>query len=299
MLNNIQPCTIELSNGEILGYRECGSGPETLVLVHGNLSSSRHWDILMEELAPKYKIYALDLRGFGMSSYNKPISCLRDFAHDLHLFIQSLKLKNFTLAGWSTGGGVSMEYVINYPNVAKKLILFQSVGIKGLKIYKKPSNRKSNEPGYFITREEMHADTQQIQPLLNAQKNGDKQFFKKIWDNVIYNLNQPPAERYDGYLEEMLNQRNNVDVYYALTHFNISKEHNEVVEGNGLVERINIPTLIIHGKEDLVVPLKDALYTKENLGELAELAVIDDAGHAPLTDKFEEVKNHFVRFIDG
>ena len=45
-------------------------GEKIVILVHGNMTSSKHWDVLIESLDPKYKVYALDLRGFGESSYH-------------------------------------------------------------------------------------------------------------------------------------------------------------------------------------------------------------------------------------
>jgi 2-hydroxy-6-oxonona-2,4-dienedioate hydrolase len=51
-----------LSNGETLGYREAGKGTKVLLLIHGNMTSSKHWDILMDEIQHQYKIYAVDLR---------------------------------------------------------------------------------------------------------------------------------------------------------------------------------------------------------------------------------------------
>lgn len=296
MSKHIQLCTIELSNGETLGYREGGFGPTTIILVHGNLTSSKHWDILIEKLIPKYKVYAIDLRGYGMSTYNKPINSLKDFAQDLHLFVQTLALKDFILAGWSTGGAVSMEFVANYPNLARKLILLQSVGIKGLKFYKKKTN-PIDEPVYFKSKQEFLEDETQIRPVLEAIKTGNKEFFKKLWNSLIYTDNQPNAEKYNEYLEDMLTQRNHIDVYCALTYFNISSDHNGVVLGSNLVEKICIPTLIIHGKKDRVIPLEEAIETKSAIGKNAELKLMDNVGHSPLIDNLSELTEIFINYI--
>ncbi len=70
--NNLQK--ILLSNGETLAYREEGVGEKILLLIHGNMSSSKHWDILVKKLCDKYRIIAVDMRGFGGSTYNNPIN---------------------------------------------------------------------------------------------------------------------------------------------------------------------------------------------------------------------------------
>ena len=54
--------TLLLSNGETIAYRECGHGDKTIILVHGNMSSSVHFQTTMEALENDYKVYAVDMR---------------------------------------------------------------------------------------------------------------------------------------------------------------------------------------------------------------------------------------------
>lgn len=60
---------VVLQNNEQIAYRERDGGDKIVVLVHGNMTSSKHWDVLIDNMDPKYKIYALDMRGFGESTY--------------------------------------------------------------------------------------------------------------------------------------------------------------------------------------------------------------------------------------
>ncbi|WP_431189133.1 alpha/beta fold hydrolase, partial [Bacillus thuringiensis] len=73
----IKPATMEfvsLSNGETIAYQEVGRrNTDILVLIHGNMTSSQHWDLVIEKLQDQYHIYALDLRRFGQSTYNQSI----------------------------------------------------------------------------------------------------------------------------------------------------------------------------------------------------------------------------------
>ena len=61
--------SVKLSNGETLWYRESGSGDQTILLIHGNMTSSTHWEILMLNVDDGYKLLGIDLRGFGISSH--------------------------------------------------------------------------------------------------------------------------------------------------------------------------------------------------------------------------------------
>lgn len=62
-----------LPNGEEYGYREVGSGENLVLMIHGNLVSSRHWGPLLTAFGDEYRIVALDIRGQGVSSYNKRV----------------------------------------------------------------------------------------------------------------------------------------------------------------------------------------------------------------------------------
>lgn len=238
----IKPATMEfvsLSNGETIAYQEVGrQNEEMLVLIHGNMTSSQHFDLVIEKLQKQYHIYAIDLRGFGQSTYNKAIDSLQDFAEDVKLFIDKFNLKKFSLMGWSMGGGVAMEFTASHPTFVEKLILVESVGMKGYPIFKKDINGQPIGSSLLKTKEEIALDPVQIAPVLDAIKNMNKAYYRTVWNLLIYTHNQPEPDRYEKYLDDMLTQRNFVDVNYSLVTFNISDEHNGVVRGNGHIHRI-------------------------------------------------------------
>ena len=81
---------IKLSNGETLAYLETSKkDKETVLLVHGNFSSSVHWLRMIKDLKAKYHVLAPDVRGFGDSTYNKRISSFKELADDLALFLRA------------------------------------------------------------------------------------------------------------------------------------------------------------------------------------------------------------------
>src|SRR6185312_2097703 len=84
-----------LPNGEQIAFRERAGGEKTVILVHGNMTSSKHWDLLIDALDKKYTVYAPDQRGFGESSYNERVTCIKDFSDDLKGFVDALELKDF------------------------------------------------------------------------------------------------------------------------------------------------------------------------------------------------------------
>ncbi|PFD34309.1 alpha/beta hydrolase [Bacillus cereus] len=298
----IKPATMEfvsLSNGETIAYQEVGrQNKEILVLIHGNMTSSQHWDLVIEQLQDQYHIYAIDLRGFGQSTYNKSIDSLQDFAGDVKLFTDQLKLEKFSLMGWSMGGGVAMEFTASHPTFVEKLILVESVGMKGYPIFKKDINGQPIVSSLLKTKEEIAQDPVQIIPVVDAIKNMNKVYYRTVWDLLIYTHNQPESERYEKYLDDMLTQRNFVDVNYSLVTFNISDEHNGVVQGNGHIHRIQAPTLVIQGDRDYVVPQVVGEELAKHLPN-AKLTILEDCGHSPFIDCLDVFIQHVENWLEN
>jgi pimeloyl-ACP methyl ester carboxylesterase len=95
------------------------AGPAVL-FVHGNVSSSLFWQPAMLALPVAYQPLAIDLRGFGETD-PEPVDAtrgLRDYADDLAAVIGALELESVHLVGWSMGGGVVLQYLVDHPGVA-------------------------------------------------------------------------------------------------------------------------------------------------------------------------------------
>lgn len=276
--------SLTLPNGETVAWREAGNHGPLLILVHGNMSSSVHWQIAMEQLATDYRIYAPDLRGFGDSSYNRPLNSLLNFAEDLILWMDAMNLRDAFMVGWSTGGGIIMELAAERPDLVRGLVLLDSVGIKGYPMFRKDANGKPIYTQLLSEREEIAKDPVQVLPILTAYQQKNKPLLRAIWEGVIYNKHMPDEADYDLYLDAMLKQRNLVDVDHSLAHFNISHESNGIEPGSGRIDLIQCPVLILQGRDDLVVPLIWAEEMNEAFGERSELVVFDHVGHSILTD---------------
>lgn len=288
--------TVEIPSGETIGYRTREGGEIPVLLLHGNMTSSRHWDLVFEEMDQAYDLYAMDMRGFGASSYDEPIDSLADFAADVAAFVDEVGLDSFHLVGWSTGGGVAMEYAAAHPDRVRKMVLVSPASTRGYPIYRKnESGQPTDEP--LTTREEIAADPVQVAPVQHAYETEDREALRTIWNSLIYTQNQPEPERYEAYLDDMLTQRNLVDVDYALAHFNVSTEANEYGEGSGHVESIEAPTLVVRGERDLVISAEMAKETVDDLGDVAEFVELPDAGHSPFVDDLDAVLTEIERFL--
>lgn len=97
---------------------------QTVVLVHGAVSSAAFWQELMQDLPTDLRVIAIDLRGFG-GTESAPVDATRgvaDFSDDLHETLTALGLPAVHLVGWSLGGGVAMRYALDHPALSLTLV---------------------------------------------------------------------------------------------------------------------------------------------------------------------------------
>jgi pimeloyl-ACP methyl ester carboxylesterase len=106
-------------NGTRLFYEARGSGP-SLVLISGANLDSRLWDELFGELAERFRVVRYDPRGTGKSNVPEEL-----FSHyeDLHALLDFLKVETTHLLGFSFGGGVALDFAVQYPERVRSLIL--------------------------------------------------------------------------------------------------------------------------------------------------------------------------------
>src|SRR6516225_9863484 len=100
------------------------TGPPVL-FVHGNVSSSLFWQPTMLALPERYRPLAIDLRGFGDTD-PEPVDAtrgLRDYADDLAAAVEALGLESVHLIGWSMGGGVVLQYLVDRPGTHRVVSL--------------------------------------------------------------------------------------------------------------------------------------------------------------------------------
>ena len=125
MANKIHSKRIKINNLDI-HYLNGGEG-DPLVLIHGGLGGASGWLQNLTELSNMYTIYAPDLPGFGSS---QPISDdfqVSEFVNFLEDFTDRLGLKRFHLMGHSLGGGIALHFALKYPHKIGRLVLVSSM----------------------------------------------------------------------------------------------------------------------------------------------------------------------------
>ena len=115
-------------HGHRVIYRTAGSGPP-VVLIHGMVNSSRHWQDVALQLADSYTVIAPDLIGHGDSATPRGDYSLGAHAAAIRDLLTTLSVESATIVGHSLGGGVAMQFFYQFPQRTERLVLISSGGL--------------------------------------------------------------------------------------------------------------------------------------------------------------------------
>ena len=280
---------------ETLAYIDCGKG-DVVLMIHGNMSSSVHFDELIERLKDSYRCVAVDLRGFGDSSYNNRFDSLEELADDVNLFLKALGIDSAYVVGWSNGGGVGLKLCAKYPEKVKKFFAIEGADHKGYPIFKKVNFQPTGEP--YESKDAMAMDPMQVGPVVAIFATGDSATMSGLWDMTIYTVGKPSPEQASRWMAETMKQRNIVDLDWALANFNMSDTATPYGMGDGTIKDVKCPVSLTTADRDVVVPNYMVMSNATALGDKATVINYTNCGHSPMVDcpdrLAEDVKAFFA-----
>ena len=115
-------------HGHRVSYRRAGWGP-VIVLIHGITGSSLTWEEVIEPLAERYTVVAPDLLGHGESAKPRGDYSLGAYASGVRDLLQAIGHDRATVVGHSLGGGVAMQFAYQFPERCERLVLVSSGGL--------------------------------------------------------------------------------------------------------------------------------------------------------------------------
>jgi triacylglycerol lipase len=253
--------------GQKIAYYDLGSGP-TIVLVHGFASQARFdWGNVMLPLSKSHRVIALDEIGWGHSDKPAIDYSIQTFVDFLGEFLREMKVDHFTLAGESLGGWIVSDYTIqalaatNTGAYAQpkpdKLILEDAAGHKSL---------HGMGPAHV---QGTLADAAGIAIVFYNKSRVTPQFIRDSWTMKL--------QANDGNTQRSV--------------WNNPALDNETV-GDKL-DQITIPTLVVWGAEDQLVPLADGQDYAAKIPH-AKLVVVPESGHSPAA----EHPDVFIKAVD-
>lgn len=260
-----------------LYYEDHGSG-DPVILIHGYPLNGASWEKQIPALLNGgHRVITYDRRGFGKSSQPTTGYNYDTFAADLHALVKHLDLSKFALVGFSMGGGEVARYIGRYgsQHVSRAVI------IGGVPPYllKTPDNLEGVDAGVF----------EGIQKAITADRYA---FFTEFFKN-FYNLDVFLGKRIS---EQAVQASWNVAASASPT-ASLACVPTWHEDFRNDVARIDVPTLVIHGEADRIVPLAAAGQRTAKLIKGARLFVVKEGPHAIGWTHAEELNRELLMFL--
>ncbi len=258
-------------------YKDWGSG-QPVVFSHGWPLSADAWEDQMFYLASRgYRCIAHDRRGHGRSTQTWGGNDLDTYADDLAKLCEALDLKNAIHVGHSTGGGEVARYVGRHDTkrVAKAVL----VGAIPPLMLKTPANPNGTAIEVF--------------DQLRASVLKDRSQFWKDLSLPFYSYNRPGAKVSEGVRESFWLQSMMCGFpgsYFCIKAFSETDQHEDL-------KKFDVPTLIVHGDDDQIVPIGAAAMQSSKIVKNAELKIYKGAPHGLATTHKNQLNEDLLAFI--
>jgi non-heme chloroperoxidase len=271
--------TISTKDGAELYYRDWGSG-QPVVFSHGwPLTGDAFEDQMFFLTSHGYRCIAHDRRGHGRSSQPWNGNDLDTYADDLAELVRKLDLKDAIHVGHSTGGGEVARYVGRHGSSrVSKTVLIGAISPLMLKT-------PSNPVGLPI----------EVFDQLRASVQADRSQFWKDLSMPFYGYNRPGAKISEGVRDSFWLQ--GMMAGFPATYFCI-KAFSETDTTEDL-KKFDVPTLILHGDDDQIVPIGASAMLSSKIVKNATLKVYKGAPHGMCTTLKDRVNAELLEFIKG
>jgi non-heme chloroperoxidase len=274
--------TITTKDRAQIFYKDWGpKDAQPIAFHHGWPLSSDDWDNqLLFFLANGYRVVAHDRRGHGRSSQVDTGHDMDHYAADASAVAEHLDLKNAIHIGHSTGGGEVARYVAKYGQPqgrVAKAVLISSVPPLMLKTDKNPDGTPMEVFDGFRT-------------ALAANR---AQFYFDLASGPFYGFNRPGAKISQGTIQNWWRQGM---IGGALAHYQGIKAFSEVDQTDDL-KAITVPTFVIQGDDDQVVPYKDASLLQAKLIKNNTLKIYPGYPHGMMTTHADVINADLLAFI--
>jgi 4,5:9,10-diseco-3-hydroxy-5,9,17-trioxoandrosta-1(10),2-diene-4-oate hydrolase len=257
-----------------------GDKGSNVILIHGLGASADIWMHNILALAERHRVYAPDLVGFGRS--DKPdvkysSSYMAAFIND---FMKALNIEDACFMGLSLGGGVALQYQLQFPGNVQRLVLVDSAGL-----------------GREMPLVMRLATVPVMGELMLSPSRAGIAFVLK---QLVYDPAVVTKDLIDLYFKLNFSQgaaKTVLSVLRACATIRGGRAHvlDPIIKN---LDNIKIPTLIIWGREDRLFPVGHAFFAREKIPD-SYLYILDQCGHMPNFERPQKFNSVVLNFLDG
>lgn len=262
---------VEINDQIQIAYIDEGQGDHTLLMIHGLGSYIPAWQKNIEGLKSHFRCIAIDLPNYGKSTKGFFPFTMNFFAEVVASFIKKLELNNVTIVGHSMGAQIAVTSFLETNIPIEKLVLLAPAGFETF---------SASDRAFFYK----NVTTEFIKTMSVEQ-------IKSNFDLNFHN-NILPADAHFMFEDRLAMRADEAEYYYYTQMVPKCVKGMLEVPVFDKLKHIDIPTLIIFGKEDLLIPNK-ALHPEATIDQIAQ------SGHEQISDSRLELLSpcgHFVQW---
>jgi non-heme chloroperoxidase len=269
--------TITTRDGHEIYYKDWGKGP-VVTFSHGWPLNADAWDAQLLFLAQNgFRVIAHDRRGHGRSAQTDTRNDMDGYADDLAALFEALDLHNATLVGHSTGGGEVARYIGRHgtSRVAKAALIAAVPPIM--------LQTSANPEGLPID---------VFDGLRKDIVRNRAQFYKNL-AQLFYGANRPGAQVSQGILDQFwlwsmqAGLKNAYDCIEAFSETDFTAD----------LKKFDVPTLVLHGEDDQIVPVKDSAHKSAKLIKGAQEIYYPGAPHGLMSTHADRFNADLLAFL--
>ena len=272
-----------------LSYAEWGDpAAPPMVLVHGGRDQKRSWDRVAGRLAQTYRVFAHDLRGHGQSDWVSDGDYgVMDHVYDLASLVEHLGLERFTLMGHSLGGNITLRYTGLFPDKIEKLVAIEGLGPSPKMLAERQAMSVTDRLMRWMDQRRSLSDRgPRVMQNLEEAKGRMQAAFTHLPDALIHHLTETGIKT---------NPDGTVSWAYDPAGMGFSPSdisHEDFVQ---LWREITCPTWLVYGATSWASnPAEDG---RIEPFQNASVSVIEEAGHWPHHDQFEDFMTQLEAFL--